>query len=113
MMNDVNDVRELALALPEATEQDHHGMASFRVHGKIFATLPDDDHVRVMAGAAEIRAAVTEYPAACAEFYWGRRLSCVVVTLATAPRELLHELLAEAWLRKAPKSLARRLFPDT
>jgi hypothetical protein len=31
-------VRELALALPEATEQDHHGRPSFRV-GRIFATL--------------------------------------------------------------------------
>jgi hypothetical protein len=30
--------RELALALPEAVEQDHHGRPSFRVAGKIFAT---------------------------------------------------------------------------
>jgi hypothetical protein len=31
--------RRLALALPEAVEQDHHGRPSFRVAGKIFATL--------------------------------------------------------------------------
>jgi hypothetical protein len=30
--------RHLALGLPEAVEQDHHGRPSFRVGGKIFAT---------------------------------------------------------------------------
>ena len=35
----LDDLRRLALALPEATEQDHHGKPSFRVGGKIFATL--------------------------------------------------------------------------
>jgi len=30
--------RELALALPESVEHDHHGRPSFRVAGKIFAT---------------------------------------------------------------------------
>lgn len=33
--------RTIALGLPEATEQDHHGMASFQIRGKIFATVPD------------------------------------------------------------------------
>ena len=31
--------RSLALGLPETIEQDHHGRPSFRVAGKIFATL--------------------------------------------------------------------------
>jgi len=33
------EARALALSLPEAVEQDHHGRPSFRVDGKIFATL--------------------------------------------------------------------------
>jgi hypothetical protein len=45
----IRDVRALALSLPEACEQDHHGIPSFRVRGKIFATVPDGEHVRVMA----------------------------------------------------------------
>ncbi|MGH3436624.1 MAG: MmcQ/YjbR family DNA-binding protein [Sciscionella sp.] len=106
-MSDVAEARALALALPEATEQDHHGMASFRIRGKIFATLPDDDHLRVMVDEAEIHAAVAEYPAVCSEFYWGKRLACVAVALASAPAGFLRELLTEAWLRKAPKVLAR------
>ena len=38
-----NDARRLALALPEAVEQDHHGRPAFRVGGKIFATLQVPD----------------------------------------------------------------------
>jgi len=101
--------RKLALALPEATEQDHHGMASFRVRGKIFATVPDDSHLRVMVDEIEIRAAVAQNPGICQEFYWGKRLACVVVDLRPATPALLKELLTEAWLRKAPKALAAEL----
>lgn len=35
------EVRRAALALPEVTEADHHGRPSFRVHGKIVATIAD------------------------------------------------------------------------
>jgi len=108
-MSTLRKARSLALALPGATEQDHHGIASFRVDGKIFATVPDDDHIRVMVDEAEIRAAVAENPDMCQEFYWGKRLACVVVTLRPAPAMLLRELLTEAWLRKAPSSLAKQL----
>jgi hypothetical protein len=38
-----DDPRALALALPGAVEQDHHGSPSFRVGGKIFATLDQAD----------------------------------------------------------------------
>ena len=44
----VADARRVALSLPEAVEQDHHGRPSFRVAGKIFATLWDEDHMNVM-----------------------------------------------------------------
>lgn len=32
-------IRRMALSLPESLEQDHHGIPSFRVGGKIFCTL--------------------------------------------------------------------------
>ena len=96
-----------ALSLPEAVEQDHHGIASFRVRGRIFATVPDDDHLRIMVDEGEIRASVTEDPEAFAEFWWGSRLSCVVVDLLRAPDDQVRELLTEAWWRRAPKRLVR------
>jgi hypothetical protein len=98
-----------ALSLPEAVEQDHHGIASFRVRGRIFATVPDDDHLRIMVDEGEIRASVADDPAAFAEFWWGKRLSCVVVDLRRAPDDQVRELLTEAWRRRAPKRLVRAL----
>lgn len=41
-------VRQLARALPDAGEQDHHGFSSFRVGGRIFASLHSRDRLRVM-----------------------------------------------------------------
>ncbi|MGP0047263.1 MAG: MmcQ/YjbR family DNA-binding protein [Solirubrobacteraceae bacterium] len=105
----IEDVRRIALALPEATEQDHHGMPSFRVRNRIFATVPDDEHVRVMAEEHQIRAAVQQDPSACREFYWGKRLACVVVTTALACRDQVEGLLQDAYLRKAPKALLDQL----
>jgi hypothetical protein len=96
-----------ALSLPEAVQQDHHGMPSFRVRGRIFATVPDEDHLRIMVDEGEIRASVNEDPKAFAEFWWGSRLSCVVVDLRRAPAGHVRELLTEAWQRKAPKRLVR------
>jgi hypothetical protein len=102
----------MALALPEATEVDHHGMNSFRVHNRIFATVPDGHHVRAMVDEPVILAAAAEDPSSCEPFYWGKRLACVVVNLRTVRVELLGELLTEAWLRKAPESLARTLLDE-
>ena len=96
-----------ALSLPEAVQQDHHGMLSFRVRGRIFATAPDDDHLRIMVDEAEIRASVADDPEAYAELWWGSRLSCVVVDLRRAPPDHVRELLTEAWRRRAPKRLVR------
>jgi hypothetical protein len=106
---DVSGARRLALSLPAATEQDHHGMPSFRVGTRIFATVPDDRHVRVMAGEPAVLAAVAEYPGVCEPFYWGRRLACVVVDLSAAPPALVKDLLTDAWLRKASPTQARQL----
>jgi hypothetical protein len=105
----MEDARRIALSLPDATEEDHHGMASFRVHGRIFATVPDHQHLRVMVDESEIHAAVSENPAVFSEFYWGKRLACLVVDLSGAPPRQVRELLHAAWRRKAPATLARQL----
>src|SRR5690349_7953723 len=60
----LNQVRKLALALPEAVEQDHFGRPSFRVRGRIFATLPDSEHLNVMIDAFDVDGVVRKYPAA-------------------------------------------------
>jgi hypothetical protein len=97
--------RRLALSLPEATEEDHHGIPSFRVRGKIFATVPDDEHLRVMLDRDATRAAIAEDPVACAELWWGRQSSGVSVGLERADHLRLAGLLEDAWRRKAPARL--------
>jgi hypothetical protein len=97
--------RELALSLPEAVEQDHHGFPSFRVGGKIFATLRDEGSMNVMLDEAGIRTAIEEEPETCAEVWWGKKLAAVRVDLARGDRELLADLLEDAWEGKAPKRL--------
>ncbi len=62
-----------------------------------------------MADERAIRAAVATASAVCEPFYWGQRLACVVLTLRTVKPTLVRELLVDAWLRKAPAALARRL----
>jgi hypothetical protein len=94
--------RRMALRLPETTEQDHHGRASFRVGGKIFATVPDDGHLNLFVEIDEVAGLVAEYPA-CTALYWGQRLRGVRVELASVDAGLLRELLTDAWgLRAGP-----------
>jgi hypothetical protein len=96
----VSDVRAAALAVAGAVELDHHGSPSFRVAGRIFATLPDPEHLHVMVDEGAIHEAVAEHPAACAEKWWGKRLAAVRVTLDQADPEQVVDLLREAWAGK-------------
>jgi hypothetical protein len=97
--------RDLALALPEAVEQDHHGRPSFRVGGKIFATQWDEAHMNVMVDEGGARTAIHAHPEACEEVWWGKRLTAVRVDLRAVHAETLADLLADAWETKAPKRL--------
>ena len=99
-------VRKLALALPEATEQPHHDLTSFRVRGKIFATMPPEGgRLHVFLPADEVASYSAEFPTAVEELWWGKKLSGCRIVLRHADRALVREMLTESWRRKAPKSL--------
>ena len=99
-------VRKIALGLPEATEQPHHDLTSFRVRGKIFATMPPDGvRLHVFLPEDEVASYCAEFPTAVEELWWGKKLSGCRVVLRHADSALVRELLAESWRRKAPKSL--------
>lgn len=102
----LGEARRLALSLPDASEKGHHGIPSFRVANKIFATVPDSEHLHVMVGPDETDMAVSAAPQAFEKLWWGERLAGVRVTLAEADVRLLTILLSEAWRRKAPRRLA-------
>ncbi len=103
-----NQARQLALALPEAVEQDHHGRPSFRVGGKIFATLWDAGHMNVMLEEGGVLTAVESDRETFEEIWWGKRLTAVRVNLRRVERQTLAELLSDAWEGKAPKRLLER-----
>jgi len=100
-----DEARAVALSLPEAVEQDHHGRLSFRVGGKMFATLWSDERMNVMLDEGGILTAIESAPAACEQVWWGKRLAAVGVTLVRVDREFLRELLTDAWELKAPRRL--------
>jgi hypothetical protein len=101
------DVRRLALALPDAVEQDHHGFPSFRVRGRIFATLPDETTLRVMLDEDGIRTAIHDAPGVCSEQRWGKRLAAVAIDLAAADVGLVARLLEEAHELRAASPRSR------
>lgn len=103
----VGDVRRLALSLEGSVEQDHHGFPSFRVGGKIFATLPDDEHVHVMLPEDRIREIVESDSHACEEKWWGKKLAAVRVSLPDAAKEHVAAMLEEAWSARQPAALSR------
>jgi hypothetical protein len=102
----LEEARRFALSLPETTEQPHFDKSSFRIRGKIFATVPPGrQHLHVFVDEHEARASVAEAPSVFEELWWGKRLSGVRVRLRPAEAQQVCELLEEAWRRKAPKRL--------
>ena len=99
------EARRLALSLPEAVEQDHHGRPSFRVGGKIFATLWDEEHMNVMLDEGGILTATQRDPKTYEGVWWGKKLAAVRVELPRVEPKALAQLLTEAWELRAPKRL--------
>jgi len=98
--------RDYALSLPEANEEPHFTYSSFRVRGKIFATVPPDGktmHVFVDEQRREL--AIAMYPDACEKLWWGKKVTGIKVFLAKADASEVKDLLYSAWKQKAPKRL--------
>jgi hypothetical protein len=101
----VHAVRRLALALPEATEEPHFHLASFRVKGKIFATVaPDGSYMNVFVDDAQREVMVAVDPEAYESLQWGK-IAYLHVHLNAARANDVRTLLRAAWERKAPKKL--------
>jgi hypothetical protein len=103
----VAEIRRLALAQPEAVEADHHGIASFRVAGKIFCTihieplrlmvkLDPEDQANLTAGHPTI---VSPVPG-----YWGRKGS-TFVDYGLADAGVIETLIRMAYANVAPARL--------
>lgn len=100
-------VRKFALSLPEASEAPHFEYSSFRVRGKIFATVPPDGgHVHIFVGDEDREPALELHPEFLEKLLWGGKVVGVRASLPKAQPEVVKTLLQAAWRRKAPKALA-------
>ncbi|WP_437655600.1 MmcQ/YjbR family DNA-binding protein [Sorangium sp. So ce1182] len=98
-----DDLRRLALSLPEAEVQDHFGKPSFRVRGKIFATHWVAEEAAVLKLSLEEQDSLTQaQPDVFSVTPWGHQ-GWTRVELRRVDPALLEELLVGAWRRVAPK----------
>jgi hypothetical protein len=110
-MTSFDDVRRIALALPEAEERlTWETDITFRVRDKIFAIGGEGaDRVSIKAGL-ETQAELIELdPATFAKSAYVGRFGWITVDLDRVDPDLLASLLREAWRRSAPKRLAAEL----
>ena len=106
-MPDAEDVRRVALSLPDTTEKVAWNMPTFRVAGKMYATLPEDEtSMAVRCPKEERDELVLAEPGKFwiadheAGFAWVRvRLSA----LEDEPE--LRDILADSWRQAAPTGL--------
>lgn len=107
VMPDAEDVRRIALSLPDTTEKVAWSMPTFRVAGKMFATLPEDEtSIAVRCPREEREELVLAEPDKFwvagheAQFAWVRaRLA------ALEDEEELRDILADSWRQAAPPRL--------
>jgi hypothetical protein len=105
------DVRRIALALPEAEEiVTWETDITFRVRDKIFAIGGEGaDRVSIKAGLETQAELIEMDPRTFAKSAYVGRFGWVTVDLARVDPALLESLLRDAWRRTAPKKLAAAL----
>jgi hypothetical protein len=99
-------VRKLALALPDAVEQETWGTPTFRIRKKIFAMFAEGQREVWLKSTHDEQRALTHMapdtffvPPYVGPSGW------VGVHIRTVDRDEMRELLTEAWRLTAPKRL--------
>jgi hypothetical protein len=93
------DVRRIVLGMKDAVESAHMGHPDFRVSGRVFASLHDDDQFAMVKLTPEQQASfLSEHPSTFApeSGAWGRQ-GCTRVRLASVDEETLGEAMTLAW----------------
>jgi hypothetical protein len=113
-MANIDAIRQIALSLPQVTEQPHFEKTSFRVNKNIFATVVPQ-HSR-----ATVKLSLTDQDVFCTfdntVIYpvpnkWGKQ-GWTHVNLLTVREDMLTEILKAAYCEVAPKHLAAQVEFD-
>ncbi|PZG15410.1 MmcQ/YjbR family DNA-binding protein [Nonomuraea aridisoli] len=102
------DVRRLALALPETAEKPMYGTPAFYVRGKWFARIREEGDLLVLpvASQEEKDGLVAAEPAKFRTMPHYDGHAIVLVRFGAVDAEEMGELLADAWRLRAPRRLA-------
>ena len=104
----IGTVRRFALSLTGVNEEPHFNRSSFRVKGKIFATVsPDEDTINIFLPEEERETALALFPEFCEKQWWGKKVTGITVTLSRARAAEVKGLLKSAWRSKSPPALVK------
>jgi len=105
----VEDVRKVALALPETTEEPHHHFGSFRVRGKIFVTIPPGGELLHIFLPDEAREhALAMDPEFLEPVLWGSKVLGVRALLPKAKKATVLHLVKQAYEYKSYQVASRK-----
>jgi hypothetical protein len=108
-----DDVRELALALPETEESTSYGWPAVKVRGRAFVSVsPHEPGALVLRCDPDERPLVLESEPSV--FYVTPHYEAHAIVLArldAVTREQLAERLEDSWLLRAPPALVARYAP--
>ena len=100
----IDPVRKYALSLEAVTEEPHHNYSSFRVRGKIFATIPpDEDFIHVFVGEEDRQQALALCPESVEKLLWGSKVLGLRVALASARPAVVKSLVSKAYETRVRK----------
>lgn len=107
-----DDVRRIALSLPETTEKPSYGTPGFRVKDKLFLRIRQEGGLVVFVEDLDEKEALLASDAKkffTTPHYDGHAI--VLVNLPAVGVKELRELITDAWRVRAPKGV-RKAHPD-
>ncbi|MEP7164135.1 MAG: MmcQ/YjbR family DNA-binding protein [Ferruginibacter sp.] len=113
-MVSIDSARQLALALPETTEQPHFHLSSFRVKQKIFSTLWEAEKKMMVKLSLVDQSVFCDidrniiYPVPGG---WGRQ-GATFIELSKVKKQIAEEALACAWKNTAPAAMVKKYMPE-
>jgi hypothetical protein len=104
----VDQIRKLALSLPEAEEQTHFGLVSFAVRKKNFVVVQKGNtHAILFTNEPYAQTVAASNPTIFAQAYRFDKPIGVHADLTKATPAQLKPIVIEAWHNKAPKSIVK------
>ena len=105
-----DDVRDIALSLPEVTQEQWYGTPGYKVAGKGFLRLrteAEDGLVVFVPDLGEKEALLAADPEAYYTTPHYDGYPAILINLAAVDRDELRELIVESWRIKAPVKLRK------